>query len=216
MIIQPHSKLLMIGSSVTDSERAHPIGEGRPGSLGKGYVSFVDGLLWARYPAHRIRVVNMGANANNVRHLKERWQTDVLDLKPDWVSIASGINDAFYEFYRPHIPETHVPLAEYRQTLEKLVQLTKPTLKGLILMTPFFVEPNKAEPVRAKVDVYGAAVKQIAEKYQAIFVDTQAAFDAVLTHMHPVALALDRIHPTHVGHMILARAFLQALGYEWE
>ena len=83
-------------------------------------------------------------------------------------------------------------------------------------MTPFFVEPNKADLARAKVDVYGMIVRQIAEKHQAILVDTQAAFDAVIADMHPLAISLDRIHPTHVGHMILARAFLQALNYEWE
>lgn len=69
--------------------------------------------------------------------------------------------------------------------------------------------------MRAAMDVYDAAAQQIAEKHQAIFVDTQAAFDSVY-HIHPLASALDRIHPTQVGHMVLARAYLQALGYEWE
>ena len=216
MIIHPNSKLVMIGCSVTDCERGRPVGEPWSGGLGNGYVNFVDALLMARYPAHRIRVVNMGVGANNVRHLKERWQMDVLELKPDWLSISIGINDAVYEFYLPQIPETHVPLAEYTQTLDELVTMTKPILKGVILMTPYFIEPNRAEPMRAVMDTYGAAVRQIAEKHQAIFVDTQAAFDSALTHMHPLALALDRIHPTQVGHMVLARAFLQALGYEWE
>jgi len=27
MLIEPHSKLLMIGDSITDCERAHPVGE---------------------------------------------------------------------------------------------------------------------------------------------------------------------------------------------
>jgi hypothetical protein len=46
-------------------------------------------------------------------------------------------------------------------------------------------------------------------------VDTQAAFDCVLTDVYPLALASDRVHPNLVGHMILARAFLKALKYAW-
>ena len=60
-----------------------------------------------------------------------------------------------------------------------------------------------------------AMVRQIAAQHDTVFIDTQAAFDEVLTQLHPMALAWDRIHPTLTGHMVLARAFLQAIGYEW-
>jgi lysophospholipase L1-like esterase len=102
-------------------------------------------------------------------------------------------------------------LDENASTLEKLVRTTRPQLKGLVLVTPYFIEPNRAEPMRAMMDRYGEVVLQLAGKYQAIPVDSQAAFDAILTEVHPMALAGDRIHPTPTGHMILARAFLQAL-----
>ncbi len=44
MRIEAGSKLVMIGDSITDTERARPVGEGLFGALGRGYVSFVDGL----------------------------------------------------------------------------------------------------------------------------------------------------------------------------
>jgi lysophospholipase L1-like esterase len=58
-------------------------------------------------------------------------------------------------------------------------------------------------------------VRELAERYQAILVDTQAAFDSVLAELHPMALAGDRVHPNLTGHMILARAFLKAVDYTW-
>jgi len=64
MKIAPHSKLVFIGDSITDCERARPVGEGLFGALGKGYVSLVEGLLYAIHPAHKIRVVNMGSSGN--------------------------------------------------------------------------------------------------------------------------------------------------------
>src|SRR5690242_13636732 len=79
LMIGAKEKLVMIGDSITDVERARPIGEGRDPSLGRGYVAMVDALLGAVYPDHWIRVVNMGISGNTTRDLKNRWQTDVLD-----------------------------------------------------------------------------------------------------------------------------------------
>src|SRR5262245_50722496 len=91
----------------------------------------------------------------------------------------------------------------------------RPQLKGVVLMTPYFIEPNRAEPMRAKMDRYGEIVLRLAKKYETVAVDTQAAFDAILIECHPMTLASDRAHPTLAGHMILARAFLNALEYTW-
>ncbi|HMN30833.1 MAG TPA: SGNH/GDSL hydrolase family protein [Caldilineaceae bacterium] len=213
--IQPASKLVLIGDSITDCERARPVGEGLFAALGKGYVSLVDSLLQATYPQQQIRVVNMGISGNIVRDLKGRWSSDVLALEPDWLSIMIGINDVWRHFDSPWQREWHVPLAEYRLTLDTLVATTLPQLKGLVLMTPYVIEPNRADPMRQMMDEYGAVVQEIAASYGVLLVDTQAAFDRVLAHLHPMALAWDRIHPTLSGHTILARAFLDTIGFEW-
>lgn len=215
MLLEAKSKLVMIGDSITDSDRARPYGEGLFGAIGKGYVSLVDALLTAAYPERGIRVVNMGTSGNTVRDLKERWQTDVLDLKPDWLSIMIGINDVWRQYDLPAQTEQHVYIDEYEETLEALVKRTRPQLQGLVLMTPFYIEPNAADPMRRTMDQYGEAVKKVAIKYDARFVDTQAAFNKVLAHIYPGTLAWDRVHPNMAGHAVLARAFLQAIEYDY-
>ena len=211
------SKLVMIGDSITDCGRARPVGEaGIDGSgLGTGYVSQVDSLLRAAYPQGRIRVVNMGTGGNTVRDLAARWQTDVLNLEPDWLSIMIGINDVWRQFDSPLRTEQQVGLEEYEATLRDLVTSTRPRVQGLVLMTPYFIEPMRADPMRARMDEYGAVVRRIAAEAGAILVDTQAAFDSLLGHSHPMTIAGDRVHPAPVGHMVLARAFLNAVGFEW-
>ncbi len=215
MLIQPGSKLLFIGDSITDCGRERPVAEATDDSLGTGYVSLVNGLIGATYPEMRIRIVNMGVSGNTVRDLKTRWQSDVLDLKPDWLSIMIGINDVWRHFDRWLQPEQQVPHDEYARTLEGLVRTTTPELKGLVLMTPYFVELNRADPMREMMGRYGETVRALADKYGAVFVDTQAAFDEVLKSAHPYALAGDRVHPNLTGHFVLARAFLTAIGYSW-
>ncbi|MDE1171285.1 MAG: SGNH/GDSL hydrolase family protein [Verrucomicrobium sp.] len=214
--IRPGSKVLFIGASTTDAQRARPYAEGPGDELGRGYVALIDATLGAYRPADKIRVLNMGVSGNTVRDLKARWEADVLAHRPDWLSILIGINDVWRQFDSPKRTETHVLLAEYEKTLDALIRKTKPRLKGgLILAAPFFIEPNPKEPMRALMDRYGAVVKKLAARHRAVFVDTQAAFAPALKHLHPATLAWDRIHPNQTGHLLIARAFLEALGFEW-
>ena len=206
MIIQPHSTLVMIGDSITDCGR----GRGDDGALGDGYVSLVDAWLRAAHPERPVRVVNRGIGGDTTRDLRARWQSDVLDLRPDWLSVMIGINDV-WRLFGPE-PEEHVPEAEYAATLEHLVGTTRPRLRGMVLMTPYFIEPDRGEPMRAMMDRYGRIVTDVAARHDALLVDTQAAFDDVLRHMPPAALCDDRVHPNLSGHMILARAFLRGIG----
>ena len=145
----------MIGDSITDVGRARPIGEGRADdALGRGYVMMVDALLGAVYPERLIRVINMGVSGNTTRDLKARWQKDVLDLKPDWLSIMIGANDVWRQYDSPKQTEGHVLIDEYERNLSELVSSTKPLVKGLVLMTPYYIEPNRQDPMRATMDKY--------------------------------------------------------------
>jgi len=216
MKILAKQKLLMIGDSITDVGRARPVGEGLFEALGKGYVAFVQGLLDTCYPERQIRVVNMGTSGNTVKDLRVRWHDDVLQQRPDWLSIMIGINDVWRQFDSPKQSERHVLIDEYETTLDELCAETKPQLQGLVLMTPFFIEALKNDAMRVRMDQYGASVKKLAKKHKAVFVDTQAAFAPVLKHMHSAALAWDRVHPSFSGHFVLAKAFLDGVGFEWQ
>jgi lysophospholipase L1-like esterase len=215
MKIVKGQKILFIGDSITDCERARPVGEGLHGGVGKGYVSLIDALLQSGYPELGIRVVNMGVSANNVRDLKARWETDVIIQQPDWLIIMIGINDVWRQFHSPFIHNSHVYIEEYESTLRDLVKDALPVTKQLVLMTPFFIEANRQDDMRQKMDQYGTVVKRIAEENDALFIDTQAAFDSVLKELYSAALALDRVHPTQTGHMVLARAFLNKIDFDW-
>jgi lysophospholipase L1-like esterase len=215
MKLEKGQKLLFIGDSITDCERAKPEGEGLFGALGKGYVSYVDGLLQAVYPGLGIRVVNKGIGGNTVRDLKQRWQEDVIAQRSDWLSIMIGINDVWRQYDTPFIKEGHVYLEEYEETLRELVAETKPFVKEVVLMTPFYLESNEQDLMRRTMDQYGQVVKKIAEENNCLFIDTQAAFNVVLKELYSATLAWDRVHPTTAGHMILSRAFLKEIGFEW-
>ncbi len=204
--------LLMTGDSITDCGRARPVGLAAGGGLGNGYPALVQQHLTALRPADGLRVVNTGTSGNTVRDLAARWREDVLAYAPQWLSVCIGINDVWRHFDSWLEPRAHVPLDEYRHTLDGLLAEVRPKVKGLLLLTPFYVEPNRADPLRAMMDRYGAAVAELAQRHEAILVDTQALFDAHCVHRHATAIAADRVHPDGTGHLLLARAVLKALG----
>jgi lysophospholipase L1-like esterase len=215
MKLAPQSRLLMIGDSITEAGRSPEAWPGdRAASLGNGYAALTAALLEATYPAHRLVVTNCGVGGDTVRELGARWKRDVLELRPDWLTIMIGINDVWRQFDTP-VPGYGVPPGEFEDTLESLVKATLPSLQGLVLLTPFYLEPGAGDPMRQRMDEYGGIVRRIAERNASHFVDTQAAFDRYLEHQHSYRLAGDRIHPNQVGHAIIARALLQALDYRW-
>jgi lysophospholipase L1-like esterase len=217
MNIQPNGRILFIGDSITDCGRARPIGQGKFDlALGNGYVNLIDAAFASGYPDYRISTINMGVSGNTVRDLKSRWSSDVLDLKPDWLSVMIGINDVWGNFsllgaFRQNISED-----EFTDTLTELIQRVRPGLQGLVLMTPYYLETDHREPLREMMDRFGDRVKGIAESFNAILVDTQSAFDRVLQWTDPIQLAEDRVHVNSTGHMILARAFLKQIGFSWD
>jgi lysophospholipase L1-like esterase len=212
MILEQDDVLLMIGDSITDCGRVRIAHADVEPSLGSGYVSMVAETIHHKYSALNVNVVNKGNGGNTTRDLKARWQTDVLDIAPDWLTIMIGINDVWRIFDCPDNPEYGVPIDEYEVNLEELIASAKPVVKkGIILATPYFIEPNRQDKMRAMMDDYGAVVKKLAEKHGTLVVDTQAPFDKVLEKEYPMYFCSDRVHPNPKGHYLMAAAFLAVI-----
>ena len=210
LLLRPDQKLVMIGDSITDCGRR----DGPHAPYGAGYVSMVRNLLIARYPDYGLTVENRGIGGNTVRDLEARWQADVLDERPDVLSVKIGINDV-WRFVANRLDEA-VGLQEYEATYRKLLRMTKEQCGSqLILVDPYVLETDREDPFRAMVDRYIAAVHGLAEEFDAVSVRTQEAFDNVLVKQPSEFWANDRVHPFAYGHAVIARAFLNAIGYDF-
>ena len=215
MKIGKNQKFILQGDSVTDAGRGRPVAEGLFNPHGTGYPNIVQGLLTSVYPDRMIRVVNMGVSGNTSRDLKARWKTDTLDLRPDWVSIMIGINDVWRQFDVPQIPEAAVGPDEYRQNLQDILDMTRPVVQGIVLMTPVFWELNEKDAMAARTREYGEICRELAKSNGTLFADAQAYADRVLRHCHPAYISWDRVHPNIPGHNVLAHALLDALDFDY-
>lgn len=207
MILEENTTVLFTGDSITDCGRNRETGGV---DLGEGYAAWTAALLQARYPRHGNHFLNTGIGGNRVTDLEARWEEDVVGHHPDYVSVMIGINDVWRQFDRPWMEQ--VDPGQFAEILGGLVRATLPQVKGMILMTPYFIELNREDPMRRMMDEYGYIVEKLARSHGAVFVDTQAAFDTWLKHNPSQRICADRVHPNLIGHAILSHALLQALG----
>ncbi len=211
MLIPNNSKLLFIGDSITDVDRARPIGEGISIALGKSYVATVDAMIKVQNPLSNIRIVNMATSGNTSDNLVNRWQTDVLDLNPDWVAVLIGINDVWRRFDCYLMSEIHISPKKYGDNLRFMMSSTLKTAKGMIMMSPYFIEKNREDEMRACMDEYRAVMESVTAEFKQTYIDLQSEFDKFLEKRHSSALAGDRVHPNHVGHMLIAKTFMDTI-----
>lgn len=214
LLFENHTTLVMAGDSVTDCGRAKPLAYNRKEELGRGYVALTDALLAASYPQLQMRIINAGIGGETVVDLARRWETDVMDHQPDYVTCMIGINDIGREFDEPHLPHRLTGYEKFLCTYEEIISRTVKDVKTMFVLSCCYMEPRKDEPLRAAVEKYNAGVKALCEKYGAVYIDMMAMFDKAMEHNHPVRYTWDRVHPSFGGHMMIAREFLKTVGAE--
>ena len=215
MIFNDYDRIVFAGDSVTDMESAQPVGEGLFDNVGRSYVRIIENMLSAVYPEVHVRVTNAGIGGNTSRDLLARFDRDVVQLNPDWVSICIGINDVWRQFDTPAMPDYAVFPEEYGQNLEKMIAMIPQSVKGVFILSPYYMEPNREDAMRARMDEYVAICKKLADKYGFRFVDFQALYEDYCKIRHSSYIAWDRVHPNQVGATLMARAFLAQCDFDY-
>ena len=215
MIFENGDRIVFAGDSVTDMGSNNPVGEGLFDNLGKGYVRVIESLLVACYPEYSFRVTNSGISGNTSRDLLARFDRDVVALNPDWVSICIGINDVWRQFDVPAFTDWAVTPEEYESNVEKMILSVKDKVKGIFLLSPYYIEPNRADAMRARMDEYVAICEALAAKHDCIFVNFQKMYEDFCKIKHSALIAWDRVHPNQMGSTLMAREFLKHCGFDY-
>lgn len=215
MIFEHNDRIVFAGDSITDMDSVKPVGEGLFDKLGFGYVRMVENLLSSVYPEVYLRVTNSGISGNTSRDLLKRFNSDVVELNPDWVSICIGVNDVWRQFDTPAHLDYQVMPDEYEKNVEEMILSIKDKVKGIFIMSPYYMEPNKNDWMRARMDEYGAICKKLAKKHGCTFIDLQAMFDEYFKHRHSTFIAWDRVHPNQIGALAIAREFLKHCDFDF-
>jgi acyl-CoA thioesterase I len=191
---------LFQGDSITDANRDRS----NPSHLGYGYVP------WIQEAMPEVTVINRGISGDRTGELLARWQTDCLALQPDFISIFVGINDVWHK-YKWHKPMTNALFeANYRALLESAKRLN-PTVK-IMLISPFVFPMGDYDPIwRPDLNAEIAIIDKLALEFGAIHLPLEKIMfeAAVTTPMQD--LAGDGIHPSPLGHRLIANEIIKRI-----
>ncbi|TFD72526.1 SGNH/GDSL hydrolase family protein [Cryobacterium fucosi] len=192
--------VLFTGDSVTDCGRRGD----HDGHLGSGYVRNIAGSGWAA----RRTFVNTGISGNRVVDLAARRQRDVLAHAADIVSVLIGVNDTWRRYDDNETTTAESFENDYRRLLEPIAR----SGSRLVLVEPFLLpvtDDQRAwrEDLDPKIDV----VRRLAVAYDAVLVAADAGLTRSAGLFGAAAIALDGVHPTRVGHELLADLWLEAV-----
>jgi acyl-CoA thioesterase-1 len=206
-VLQDGQTVVLIGDSITDCGRRD-----QHAPLGNGYVGMVDALAAAKYPGCRLHVVNSGVGGDTIRELAQRWDVDVLDYRPDWLSVSIGINDVWRQL---DSDTGGVPVDEFAAVYRELLECTRGRLSGcgLILMTPGIIGEDPASEGNRRLQPYVEIVEKLAGKFNAFCVAVHAAFTAALASGAGRPWTEDGVHPNSTGHGLMALTWLRTLNW---
>ncbi|MFH8750600.1 SGNH/GDSL hydrolase family protein [Streptomyces rimosus] len=215
MNLRPGSTVLFTGDSITDCGR-----RGSEAGLGSGYPLIIAGEWGLRHPDRPVTWLNTGIGGHKVRDLEARWQTDVLDARPDVVSILVGVNDMGWHTIDPDGHVIHVE--DFAAGYDRLLAPLAEAGTELVLIEPFLlpvsgsveagaalVEEKVRKEWRADLDPKIQAVRELARAYGAHLVAADGMFAALSATAAPEHWAADGVHPTPAGHAALAEAWLR-------
>ena len=209
--IKPGQTVLFTGDSITDCGRRAP-----DAPHGNGYVRMVREMVMASHPDHLLNIVNTGIGGNTVRDLENRWHDDVIRHQPDWLSVKVGINDLHH--WLAQSPDSVSPeqFADIYDGL--LARAVKETKAKLVLVDPFFISTETSPAsfrsrVLKELPKYIKTVGTLGRQYSAKHVKTHDLFKAQLKHHAPDVFCGEPVHPYASGHMVIAHAWLKAVGW---
>ena len=190
---------VFIGDSVTDCGRLiEP-------PYGDGYVFNVanSGRLSGE-------IINVGTSGHRLIDLENRWNTDVLAHHPTLVSVAIGINDTWRRYDDNDLTSVEAFEDSYRRVLTATKAQGNP---DLVLCEPFLLAVrDEMNTWREDLDPKIAVVHKMAAEFNAKLVSFDQRFNDLAREMSMSELAEDGIHPSKLGHQIMADLWLRTVG----
>jgi len=210
-LIKPHSVILFQGDSITDAGRSRQaIGPNNPDGMGNGFPQLITEHLWESYPDHHLQIYNRGLSGDRIRDLAQRWQNDSLRLIPDIISLLIGVNDTWNYLYLGMGSDPQ----DYQKVYRKLLQDTRQWLPDaqFILCEPFVLITGEVTGEwMSDINERQEITRRLAREFSGVIVPFQSALDKAAEDISPYKLLEDGVHPTELGHRILADCWVEAV-----
>lgn len=204
--------ILFQGDSITDAKRDYESDE----FSGNGYATMVKGELGCKAPGQYV-FYNRGIGGSRVVDIYARLKRDILNLKPDYLSLLIGVNDVWQEIDG----QDGVESERFKRILAMLlddITAQIPQVK-ILLLEPFVLEgpatenrdtmPNRWELFLSGVREHAEAVRQVAQERDLPVVYLQDRLEQAAKTTGNGYWLYDGVHPTAMGHTLIKNAWME-------
>lgn len=161
----------------------------------------------------KINVDIKGIASNRTYHVYDRLTKDCINLKPDVVIMLIGVNDAWENYGPENYPPLLRPMEPHIREIFRRLRAELPDAQILYIM-PFLIDAVEEKfPFHKILDEYRELLKAVALEHGATVIDMQEVFNDAQKTTAPKDLAVDGIHPTNLGHSIMAEAVEKMIEY---
>ena len=208
--IKKDSRVLFLGDSITDVKFNFQFSRK---IRGRNIYALQLKKKFKKY-SKDIKVDIKGIASNRTYHLYDRLTKDCINLKPDVIIMLIGVNDAWENYVPEDYPPLLRPMEPHIREVYRRIRTELPDAQILYLM-PFMIDAVEEKlPFHKTLDEYRKVLKDIAVENGAAVLDMQEVFYKAQKTTEPKALAIDGIHPTNLGHKVMAEAVSERIIFE--
>lgn len=202
--LQEGDRIAIIGDSITEQ---------------KLYSAFIEDYLLMCKPELKLQTMQFGWGGETAGGFASRLANDMVPYKPTVATTCYGMNDGGYVALTP---ET---LKNYTDSMDRIVtEMKKAGVRFIVVGSPGAVDTTTFNILKTKPEVYNKtlaelskAAHDVAKKHGAVFADVYTPMMDVMAKAkakfgNDYPIAKDGVHPGPNGHLIMAYAFLKALG----
>ena len=199
---------LFTGDSITDAgRRTDPSAH-----LGAGYVRRIAEM--AAESGKRLYVTNTGVGGDRTSDLLDRFDADILKVRPNILTILIGIND----MWRRYDSGASVSAAEFYSNYSRVLTRVRDELdlKRIVIMEPFLV-PVKGAQLSWHVedlDENIAITRELADRYGATLIPLNEIFVDRAARVGAASVIDHGVHPSAGGHELIAQLWWSSIGEE--
>ncbi len=208
-VLNKGDRLAIIGDSITEQ---------------KLYSKYIETYLLACHPGLEIHCFQFGWGGERAPGFAARMENDLVPWKPDVITTGYGMNDGSYRAYDEQIGRDHE--VGMRQIIDRMKKAGATVVIGSPGVVDSFTwnrnNPDFDQVYNENLQQLGMIAEQLARENRFPYADvfgsmksTMVAAKAALGEEYPLAGA-DGVHPGPNGHLVMAFAFLKALGLDGE
>jgi lysophospholipase L1-like esterase len=198
--VKDGEKIAFLGDSITQ------------GGMGAtGYVTLVIQGLKAN--GVQATAIGAGISGHKSNDMLARLQRDVLDKKPDWMTLSCGVNDVWHG-------AKGVPLDQYKQNITQIVDKAQAAGIKVMILTSTMITENPAEPNNEKLAAYNEFLRGLAKDKKCLLADLNVAMQKDLDAREKAGqkrgklVTSDGVHMNAFGNVMMATGVLRGFGLD--